>query len=131
MNLWKTTATLIALSLPLMAAKCDEQLSAIAVKTCSALDTIYAHYDEVKADGVIPVRYTSRVDAVRVQTNKLCANPAGVNTIVLAGVAGEAYIALRAAFRSGAGEGSDDYHVANGLEKLENLKVYLQRLQKE
>lgn len=131
MNLWKKSLTILALSLPLIAAKCDEQLSAIAVKTCAALDTIYSHYDQVKADGVIPVRYTSRVDAVRVQTDKLCANPAGVNTIVLAGVAGEAYIALRAAFRAGAGEGSDDYHVANGLEKLENLKVYLQKMKKE
>lgn len=132
LRLLKYTGLLVAITLPLMAAtKCNETIASIAVKTCSALDVIYQHYDQVKADGVIPVRYSSRVDAIRTQTDKACVNPAGVNTIVLAGLAGEAYIALRAAFKAGEGQGDADYEATQGLNKLEDLKVYLQELKKE
>lgn len=129
MNFLKYTATVVALSLPLMAAKCE--LGSYAVKVCSALDSIYAHYDEVKADGVIPVRYTRPVDALRSKTDKACANPSSVSSITLAGLAGETYIALKAALKAGEGEGDADYEATEGLNKLEDLKAYLQKMKQE
>lgn len=118
--------TFLVLLITAFAAACT--LQSAAVKACSALSVIYAHYDEVAADGVIPAKYMNNVDRARALTDRACANPQSITTVQLAGLAGEAYLALRAAFRAGQGQGGDDA-ASIGLEKLEDLKRSLEGAQ--
>lgn len=126
MNLWKTSAVLIALSLPLMAAKCDLQSAAVA--TCNALDSIYKHYDRIVTS--VPVRYANYVTIVRAETDRACVSPSTMDTLELATIANNAYRALRNAFQASMGQGDADYDASQGLDKLEDLKASLQRLRK-
>lgn len=126
--MFRKAAILLALAVPLVAASCDEKLQSVAVKTCNALDVIYDHYDSLAASGAIPASYMNRVELARKQTDKGCANPSTLTTVQLTRIAGEAYLALRAALKAGSGEGAEDYDAVKGLEKLETLRSTLQKL---
>lgn len=127
MNTLRKLALIPVLALSLVAATCDEQARGIAVQTCKALDTIYAHYDGVAASGAIPARYMNHVAAARVQTDKVCASPSTVTTVTLLRIAGEAYLALRAALQAGQGQGDPDWDATQGLQKLEALRRMIER----
>lgn len=96
----KIAATVLALALPLMAAKCDDA-RALLVKTCATLDETYAHYDAVAASGVVSKINMARVEAVRAQTTDICTSPETATTISITAAAARAYVALNAAFKQG------------------------------
>lgn len=112
-------------ALALIAASCDDRLAA---QTCNSLAEIYLHYDNVKASGVIPVKYTRPVDTGRVYVDQACANPEDLSTAQLAGIAARAYVALRAALEYGQGQGDADYEASVALDKLEILRAKLQKV---
>ena len=96
----KIAATLLALSLPLMGATCEDA-RALLVKTCNTLADTYAHYDAVAASGVVSKINMARVAAVRAQTDDICASPETATTISITAAAARAYVALNAAFKQG------------------------------
>lgn len=114
----------------LVAASCDERVQKVAVATCNGLSVAYAHYDEIKASGILSVRYTAPVDAIRVQTDKACVSPSTLSTVRLAGLAAQAYVALRPAFQAALGQGDRDYDATKGLEIIERLKADIDRLRR-
>lgn len=122
----KLAATLLALTLPLMAAKCDDA-RAILVKTCNTLADTYAHYDAVAASGALSARTQARVAAVRAQTDDICTSPETATTISITAAAARAYVALNAAFR----EGGTLRDAKVGYTQVQNLKVFLEEARRK
>lgn len=123
----RLTATILALALPLMAAKCDEQLRSVLTQTCDALDVAYAHYDAVVASGVLKTSTITKVALVREQTNALCTNPGSASTVSITAVAARAYVVLNAAFR----EGGTLRDAKMGYTQVENLRGILEEARRK
>lgn len=119
-------ATVLALTLPLMAAKCEDQLRSVLTQTCDGLDVAYAHFDAVVASGVLKTSTITKVALVREQTNALCTNPGSATTVSITAVAARAYVALNAAFREGGNQNSAKL----GYVKVHDLKALLEKARK-
>lgn len=127
--MFKYIATVFVAAFILVGAtKCNEQLQSVAVTTCGALDEIYAHYDSLVESQAVPVSWQNRVATVRVLTVKGCADPAALTTVKLIRLAGDAYLVLKGALQASQGQGDRDWDAVKGLEKLEALRVRLERL---
>lgn len=122
----KLSVTLLALALPLMAAKCDDQLRSVLTQTCDGLEVAYAHYDAVVASGVLKTSTITKVALVREQSNALCTNPGSATTVSVTAVAARAYVALNAAFR----EGGTLRDAKVGYTQVENLRGILEKARK-
>jgi len=107
-----------ALMLPLMAAKCDEQLRSVLAQTCDGLAVAYSHYDAVAGSGLVKTGTMNRVAAVRIQTDYLCAHPERATTVSVTAIAAKAYVELSAAFRQAGTAGDAGYSQVNDLRNL-------------
>lgn len=127
MKILKYVGLLMALTLPLMAAKCDEQLRSVLTQTCDGLNVAYAHYDALVDGGVISTSRQAKIAVVRQQTDALCANPGSATTVSVTAIAARAYVQLSAAFR----EAGNAPAAKLGYSKVENLRKVLEEAKKK
>jgi len=120
MNIVKKSLLISALTLPIMAQSCTDQLRATLIQTCDGLREAYSYYDEVAASGALSNSTMSKVAFTRGQTDKLCADPANATPLTITRVAANAYVVLNAAFREGGqyGPAVKGYVKVQGLKKL-------------
>lgn len=102
----------------------SQQFQENLARTCAGLAQAYASYDIVAASGLVSERTIKKVEAIRVQTDLVCADPQNANAVSLTALAAGAYIALNKAFK----EGREHGDAQTGYVRVENLRKFLERM---
>ena len=99
---WKFIFLLPVLTIALMGQSCPEQdtsVRSLLGNACPAVNVAYEHY--VAARDLVSKKTQDRVELVKSQFDRLCANPESATTVTVLASASAAFLAIRAAIAEG------------------------------